>query len=242
MDTVQTQVMEKVKKLLALAKSPSEAEAASALAKASVLLAKYGLSMAEVQREEDVQEAVLLEKKRLRVWESILVSVICKATFTTPLHYRTGAAGRLLLIGREVNIATARELFAYLHRLILILGRAHSPQIAHVESFRQGLAYRIGERLAVQYGPEAESGSGANAVAGKNAVPGNAAEDETRALIVRADATAKIENNGYIQEKYGKTNTRKVGRRVEPDSYYRGRAVGDTVNLDKQIGANKKSG
>ena len=242
MDTVQTQVMEKVKKLLALAKSPSEAEAASALAKASVLLAKYGLSMAEVQREEDVQEAVLLEKKRLRVWESILVSVICKATFTTPLHYRTGAAGRLLLIGREVNIATARELFAYLHRLILILGRAHSPQIAHVESFRQGLAYRIGERLAVQYGTETDSGPGTNAVPGTNAAADNAAEDETRALIVRADATAKVENDGYIQEKYGKTNTRKVGRRVEPDSYYRGRAVGDTVNLDKQITGNKKSG
>jgi hypothetical protein len=236
MDTVQTQVMEKVKKLLALAKSPSEAEAAAALAKASVLLAKYGLSMAEVQRDEDIQEAILLEKKRLRVWESILVSVICKATFTTPLHYRNDSVGRLLLIGREVNIATARELFAYLHRLILILGRAHSPQIAHVESFRQGLAYRIGERLAAQYGPEAESGSGADAVSGAHAAPGDADENETRALVVKADAAAKIENNGYIKEKYGKTSSRKVGRMVEPDSYHRGRAVGDTVNLDKQIG------
>ena len=228
MDTAQAQVMEKVKKLLALAASPSEAEATAALAKASVLLAKYGLSMAEVRRDEEVQEAVLLEKKRLRVWESILVSVICKATFTTPLHYRTGTAGRLLLIGREVNMATARELFAYLHELILILGRTHSAQIAHVESFRQGLAYRIGERLSALYGKGTDEG-----------VP---AEDETRALVVQADATAKVENSGYIRQKYGKPGTRKVSRRVEPDSYYRGRAVGDTVNLDRQITANLKSG
>jgi hypothetical protein len=227
MDEIQSQVLDKVKKLLALAKSPSEAEAAAALAKASVLLAKYGLSMAEVQQEEDVQEAVLLEKKRLRVWESFLVSVVCKATFTEALHYRTQAVGRILLIGREVNIVTARELFTYLHRVILILGRAHSPEIAHVDSFRQGLVQRIGERLAEQcrkgqdLGPQMDEGAPSG--------------DETTALILRADAAAHIENHEFIKEKYGKTTTRKTGRRVEADSYHRGRAVGDTVNLDRQI-------
>ena len=74
MDAVQSQVLEKVKKLLALATSPSEAEAAAALAKASILLAKYGLSMAEVHQEQDVREDVLMEKKRLRAWESALVT------------------------------------------------------------------------------------------------------------------------------------------------------------------------
>jgi len=227
MDAVQSQVLDKVKKLLALSKSPSESEAAAALAKANVLLAKYGLSMAEVQQEEDVQEAVLLEKKRLRAWESFLVSVVCKATFTEALHYRTEAIGRILLIGREVNIVTAQELFSYLHRVILILGRAYSPEIAHVDSFRQGIVQRIGERLAEQYrkgqglGPEVDEDSPAG--------------DETTALVMRADAAAHTENHKFIKEKYGKTTSRKTGRRVEADSYHRGRAVGNTVNLDQQI-------
>jgi hypothetical protein len=232
MDEQQTQVLDKVKKLLALSKSPSEAEAAAALAKAGVLLAKHGLSMAEVQQEEDVQEAVLLEKKRLRAWESFLVAVVCKATFTEALHYRTRAVGRILLIGREVNIVTAGELFAYLHRLILILGRAHSPSIAHVDSFRQGLVQRIGERLAEQY----REGQGPEQRKDKNQ-PDTEADSgaTTTALVMQADAASHIENHEFIKQKYGKTTTRKTGRRVEAESYYRGRAVGDTVSLDRQI-------
>ncbi len=233
MDALQSQVLDKVKKLLALAKSPSEAEAAAALAKASVLLAKYGLSMAEVQQEEDVQEAVLLEKKRLRVWESFLVSVVCKATFTEALHYRTQSVGRILLIGREVNIVTARELFTYLHRLVLILGRAHSPSIAHVDSFRQGLVQRIGERLAEQY----REGQGTEQRTDKDQQKDaeSASGAGTTALVMQADAAAQVENHEFIKQKYGRTTTRKTGRRVEADSYHRGRAVGDTVNLDRQI-------
>jgi hypothetical protein len=223
MDTVQSQVLDKVKKLLALSKSPSEAEAAAALAKASVLLAKYGLSMAEVQQEEDVQEAVLLEKKRLRAWESALVSVVCKASFTEALHYRSQGAGRILLIGREVNIVTAKELFGYLHHLTLILGRTHSSKIAHVDSFRLGLVQRIGERLAEQN--QSEQGSDQERASG----------NEEKALVLRADAAAKTENHAFIKQKYGRTTTRRSGRRVEADSYYHGRAVGDTVNLGKQI-------
>jgi hypothetical protein len=245
MDALQTQVLDKVKKLLALAQSPSEAEAAAALAKASVLLAKYGLSMAEVQQEEDVQEAVLLEKQRLRVWESFLVSVVCKATFTEALHYRTQAVGRILLIGREVNIVTARELFTYLHRQILILGRAHSPTIAHVDSFRQGLVQRIGERLAEQYregqGTEQRTDKDRRKDADQQDADQQDAEADsgagTTALVMRADAAAHIENHDFIKQKYGRTTTRKTGRRVEADSYHRGRAVGDTVNLDRQIEA-----
>jgi len=221
MDTVQTQVLDKVKKLLALSNSPSEAEAAAALAKASVLLAKYGLSMAEVQQEEDVQETVLLEKQRMRAWETVLVAVVCKASFTEALHYRAQGTGRILLIGREVNIITAKELFSYLHHVILILGRTHRSRIAHVDSFRQGLVQRIGERLAEQNRQD----QGTDYPYGA----------EEKALVVRADAAARTENHAFIKEKYGRTTTRRTGRKVDAESYYHGRAVGDTVNLGKQI-------
>gem|GEM_PF-1428271 len=232
MNTEQTQVLEKVRKLLALGRSPSEAEAAAALDKATLLLAKHGLSMAEVQEAEAVQETTLLEKKRLRSWESALVFILCRATFTEALHYRSESVGRILIIGREVNIVTARELFVYLHKLILILGRSYSQEIAHVDSFRQGIVHRIGERLAARAADPAGEQTEAplsDPVAG----PDYAAE--TRALVVQIDAATKIENRDYIRQTYGATKTRKTGRRVEADSYYRGKAVGDTINLDKQL-------
>ena len=122
-----------------------------------------------------------------------------------------------------MNIVTAKELFSYPHHLILILGRTHSSKIAHVDSFRQGLVQRIGERLAEQNRPEVGSDQEFSS--------GN----EEKALILRADAAANVENHAFIKQKNGRTTTRRTGRRVEADSYYHGRAVGDTVNLDKQI-------
>ena len=54
-------ILAKVRKLLALGESPSEAEAASALAKAQALLARYGLSLSDVEPEtSEVTEATLV--------------------------------------------------------------------------------------------------------------------------------------------------------------------------------------
>jgi len=219
MDSTQIKILDKVKKLLALSKSPSEAEAASALEKAQVLLAMYGLSMDEIRQESDVREELLLEKRRLRTWESSLIYFVCKATFTEAIHYSSQKVGRILLIGRELNLVTARELFAYLHQIILILGRKHNNEVAHLESFRQGIVHRIGERL---YEQNREPVSGQKSA-------------EDLAPVVMMSASSKLENTSFIKQKYGETSSKKIGRRVESDSYYRGKAVGDQISLNKQI-------
>src|SRR5574344_1499967 len=101
MQKANDEILAKVKKLMALGESPSEAEAASALEKARTLLARHGLSIADVEaKESEVTESVLLEKKRLRKWEAHLVFVVCESTFTQALHVTRGDDSRVLIIGR----------------------------------------------------------------------------------------------------------------------------------------------
>lgn len=220
MDRANADILEKVKKLMALGTSPSEAEAASALEKARTLLARYGLSLADVETHSpEVVENVLLEKKRLRTWESHLIFVVTEATFTQALHVQRAGVGQILIIGREVNAVSAAELFKYLHLTVLKLGRAHSAEVNHLESFKVGVVQRIGERLS-------ETGTD-----GDNEGP--AASE--RQLTVQMERTADRENQSYIAEKYGKTKSKRTGRRVDADSYHKGRAAGDTVSLNKQL-------
>lgn len=262
MDRANDEILAKVKKLMALGTSPSEAEAASALEKARTLLARHGLTLADVEAHQpEIVEGVLLEKKRLRTWEHYLVQVVTKCTFTQALTVQRGDTRQILLIGREVNTLAASELFAYLHRVILILARAHSGTVEHLDSFRIGAVVRIGERLgevdeitAREGGPWAgkqrdEGAQGPRPGAKRSrsdakALPANA--DPTgemaagtvasdRQLTVQMTATAERENSEFIGEKYGKTSTKKVGRRVHGDSYHRGREAGDGVSLNRQI-------
>jgi len=258
MDRATDDILEKVQKLMALGESPSENEAAAALAKARELLARYGLSMADVKpRDREVAETVLLEKRRLRKWESQLIWVVTQATFTQALHVQRGDLGQVLIIGREVNMIAATELFEYLHLIVLKLGRAHGNEVSHLDSFKIGVVERIGERLASsedsdwdnegawgsRNGSSSRSGSsGRNSGSGRGATAGTGSGEPNgtgatsgRELTVRMGVTAERENRDYIASKYGKTKTKRAGNRVDAASYYRGREAGDGVALNRQL-------
>lgn len=263
MERPSDEILSKVRKLLALGESPSEAEAASALAKAQSLLARYGLSVQDVKDEaSDVVENSILEKKRLRAWESHLVAVVTKATFTRALHVTLSGVSRVLIVGRPVNAAAAAELFSYLHLVVLKLGRAAGEKVSHLESFKLGVVHRVGERLASNEpgvsgaeGPwtansesSAKSRSDASGKAktketrgGESSPGGFRPNAEDRQLAVAFSLETSKENDAYIAEKYGKTKSKRVGRRVEPHSFHAGRAAGDTVSLARQIAEPKKS-
>jgi hypothetical protein len=256
MERPSDEILSKVRKLLALGESPSEAEAASALAKAQSLLARYGLSVQDVEDEgPEVVESPILEKKRLRAWESHLVAVVTKATFTRALHVTLSGASRVLIIGRPVNAAAAAELFSYLHLVVLKLGRSAGERVSHLESFKLGVVHRVGERLASNEpgvaGAEGPWTAGSPPAAEGEAKPkktrsGESSQDgfcpnaEDRQLVVAFSRETTKENDAYIADKYGKTKSKRVGRRVEPHSFHAGRAAGDTVSLARQIAEPKK--
>lgn len=239
MNKANADILAKVKKLMALGTSPSEAEAASALEKARSLLARYGLSMTDVEaHESDVVEGVLLEKKRLRSWESHLIHVITSCTFTQALHVSRGGVSQVLLIGRELNTLAAADLFAYLHLVVLKLGRTHSGAVAHLESFRRGVVDRIGERLSDMSAGNEESGgpwAGNSDTSESHQTEIHTVEASEKQLTLQMAVTAARENKAFISEKYGKTTSKRVGRRVDASSYHKGRSVGEGVSLNRQI-------
>jgi len=237
-DKATADILSKVKKLMALGASPSEAEAASALQKARELLARYGLSMADLDTHHpEVVEGLLIEKKRLRGWESHLIHIITSCTFTTALHVQRNGTGQVLLIGRELNTLAAAELFAYLHNVVLKLGRAFSNEVGHLESFKRGVVQRTGERLLESAAGKEKSGGPWAGVSRNQAAPSSNAESGSldQALMVQMEQTAGRENKAYISEKYGKTGTKRTASRVDAHSYHKGRSAGDSVSLNRQV-------
>ncbi|OHD48707.1 MAG: hypothetical protein A2Y29_13950 [Spirochaetes bacterium GWE2_31_10] len=239
MDKATNDILEKVKKLMALGNSPSEAEAASALEKARVLLARYGLSLADVKTQSsEIVQNVILEKKRLRAWESHLIHVICNCTFTQAIHAQRNGIGQVLIIGRELNTLAAADLFTYLHLAVLKLSRSHSDQVGHLDSFRHGLVHRIGERLTDASAGKEETGgpwAGQSSNESGKSTENTDTAPSDRQLTIQMAKTAYKENQDYIEETFGKTTTKKVGRSVDSDSYHKGRTVGDNVSLNRQI-------
>ena len=209
-------ILEKLKKLIALSESPNEAEAAAALSKVQLLLAKHGLSMSDLDfAESDIIEKAILNKKRLRNWESALLSTVMNATYTEVIH--KPSEGKVYIIGRDINVAAAENLFIYLHDTIKRISRKYTTVIRHADSFRYGMVVNINKRLKSIEEQSSEPGS------------------EEKQIIVSMTGETSSENKDFLNDNYGKIRKKRVNSRVEPDSYGLGQKVGNKISLNKQI-------
>ncbi len=214
-------ILDKIRKLIALSESPNESEAASALSKVHLLLAKHGLSMTDIScddTENTVIEKSILNKKRLRNWESALLSTIMNATYTEAVH--KPGEGKVCIIGREINVTAAENLFSYLHETIKRISRKYNPVVRHADSFRYGMVVNINERLKAldEKGDEGEN-------QGKN----------DRQLVVSMAGKTGDENRNYLDETYGTVKKKRINNRVDPESYGLGQKVGNKISLSRQI-------
>ena len=208
-------VIEKLKKLFALSESPNGAEAASALAKAHLLLAKHGLAMTDLEKKDElVMQRVVLDRKRIRNWESALLAAVMSATYTEALLLP--GEGKVCFVGREVNIIAAENLFNYLRISILKVSRKFTGGFINAESFRLGMVVNITERL-------------------KKIDRDSPPSAEEKQIIVTAEKETGRENRDYLESKYGKLKSKKVKNRVEPVSYGMGHRAGSSVSLNQQL-------
>jgi len=115
-DTIysQEQIIEKVRGLLALAKSSNPNEAALAAQRATALMQKYNLDQAQVDLSRNqpayTKSAFALESNRR--WRHRLMSLICNANFCQFVWYVGKRDG--FILGRAVNIPAVRVLYDYL--------------------------------------------------------------------------------------------------------------------------------
>ncbi len=144
-------IVKKVKKLLALAQSPNEAEAAAAALKVQELLEKHNLSMAAV---ENLQSEIVCEDiengKRQAKWRLALLSGVARAYFTQLLIVSRPGSYTWQLVGKAHNVLVTRSMFEYLCCVIERISRESDVKKRirrSAESFRLGMAHSIVQRL-----------------------------------------------------------------------------------------------
>lgn len=145
---VSKNIIEKIQKLLALGgNNPNENEATNATRMAMDLLAKYNLSMSEIQ---DADTEVVSHEdykpggKSFPTWKTILLNAICKAHFCK-IILRPGT-GTYIIIGKETNRVTSKMMFTYLCNVIDFETKQYLKDKDYDRSYgkTQGNAFRVG--------------------------------------------------------------------------------------------------
>jgi hypothetical protein len=220
-------IIEKVQAMLAKVpeRGATEAEAATALEMAHRLLVKHNLSMAEVETITEeagqvVEECDLgigangaLLRNTRQSWQGALATVIGRHFFVQVLCFH----GTLIFIGRFDNVATVRELNAWIvgqvSRLALEAcheeGRVARYEKTWIRSCRIGIVMRIHERLEAMVAARA------------------AGDVKMRALVVRYDN----ENAKYVKDRYGRPKSAPPVRGLNLEAVAAGLETGDSVSL-----------
>lgn len=156
-------VIEKVRKLLALANNnDNEHQAAAASAKAMELLEAYNLDIAAIGTAEKSGPVSRHDAKRkggLYGWQRNLWSAVCKLNFCYYEAHKgltKGSAYEHRVIGRKENVIGAEVMADYLQATIERLAQQwakqagfHSVFVREAIAYREGMTTRISERLYV---------------------------------------------------------------------------------------------
>jgi hypothetical protein len=143
-------IIEKIRKLLALANSSNEHEAALAAGHAQRLLAEHNLAMADIEASHRPKKADRIETdaaKNLPKWLRHLSAGVSSAFDCQAVHHP--ATGRMTFIGVGADVQIAAYTFTYLERTVRRLCGAYMKQHAvgtlanrHRELMRQ--SYYLG--------------------------------------------------------------------------------------------------
>lgn len=149
-------VLDRVRKLLALAGSPNVHEAAAAAARAQRLIAEHRLeawldaSTSETDPIEDARDEPLETGRRLRKWKIALAVALADVNGCVAYTADRGPESSIVLVGRARDRAAVRELWDWLAKRIEWLSAtegAGRPRDWH-EAFRIGAVDTVAERLA----------------------------------------------------------------------------------------------
>ena len=137
-------VKRRVKKLLALSKSPNENEAASALRKANDLMADYKLSAEQFS---EYTKAKVKGTKRFIRWRVVLANAVENLYAT--YHY-TDHEGNIVFIGEELDVFMSAEMYIYLVKTIDRMAKQNirkNAKYKYRQSYRAGIASRLYDRI-----------------------------------------------------------------------------------------------
>lgn len=159
-------LLDRVRKLLALASSPNVHEAAAAAARAQALITRHRLegwlaAEASVDADPDpildARDAPLEVAGRIRPWKSALAAVLAEANGCLCYTLDRGGDAAIVLVGRGRDRDAVAALWAWLVPRIEWLSATAGPGRSRAwhEAFRVGAADAIASRLAAAAGAEA---------------------------------------------------------------------------------------
>ncbi len=237
--------IDRVRKLLALAKSDNPNEAAQAAARAQEILDRYELDAAMIEstneEESDHEEienfhdksAPLYMSGKMPVWRSCLARSISEANGCIVLLYpRSGGGKTIDIIGRASDVQKVRYLFSYLAREVDRLAERDGRGCGRtwINNYRLGAIETVGAALV-----EAHNKVRADMRSG---VAGN-----SQALMVVNTAIAKVETRSLAARRWAKDNivfgrtSGGYGVRSDPDARERGRKAGREIGINNARGA-----
>ncbi|WP_341531308.1 DUF2786 domain-containing protein (plasmid) [Nostoc sp. UHCC 0302] len=232
-------VADKIKKLLALSQSPNEAEAMAAFAKAQEMLTRHNLSLADLgdSKAQQVQEEIVFEWQRLVSWKVILMAGVCQANYCFDFTRKNHHGLQLIILGRPINIASARIQFEYLMETIERLAKQTKGDACGGQSLRKFQnAFKLGaaNRLAVRIIENSERQK-------REGIAATSESEQVTAIVVRSlyerlEAELKAYTSRNLKLKHGT---------LKPswgsfDGFEAGQSAADSVSLHKQVPDNRQ--
>jgi hypothetical protein len=233
---MEDKVMDRVRKMLNLANNAaaSEGERDNALRMAHNILAKHNMTMSQVDLDggkpvEGREHTVVKVKNKM--WMTQVANSVAKLFFCNVFMSKRHDGIDLTFIGRQSNVATAKEMAIYVIESIRKEGqrRAKGDSQWHL-SFNKGAAYRIHERCD-ELRRSAEQAS-------------TTASTGTALVLASVYETERKANEDYISKSMGITLSKsKPGRQsnVNGSAFGAGREFGGTVSLNRQVGGGSAS-
>lgn len=233
-------IVERVRKLLALAKSANEHEAALAAFKAQELLTEYNLKLDDV-KEGDTEELIIDGEmvSDSRPWRRAMAANLARLYFCS-YHYRYVYAGtakracgyirydRHHFAGAPHNVAVCKSIFAYLCDTIDRLAKESGlkqpvrGRAMFMTSFRHAAANRVTQRLADKWSGLMRGTDPLLANANKN-LP-----------MVLEQTQERIEQ--FVQQQAGEIKSVVQKAKIHSlEGALAGRKAGDGISLESQI-------
>ena len=211
MDSVDDKVIDKIRKLFALAGSPNEAEAALAMEKAHELLRLHNLQAADIQEKRDVGDKIIYHNTKEEHWKRQLASIVAEANYCAFIVIKNGSAFEYQVFGREENLAATEAMYEYLviavRRLAYKAAREH-PGLSAVD-FKKGVGHRLGERIEAMKAKDVEC---------------------TALVLVNTEAEQAMRD--------AHQDIRNFHTRIRSNfSSALGAMMGDTISLNRQVGS-----
>lgn len=137
-------VKRRIKKLLALSKSPNENEAASALKKANEMMEEYNFTAVQFS---DYTKTKIKDTKRFVRWRVVLANAVENLYAT--YHYKDHE-GNIVFIGEDLDVFMSTETYKYLVKTIDRMAKQNirkNAKYKYRQSYKAGIASRLYDRM-----------------------------------------------------------------------------------------------